>query len=80
MAHLVSHRKKTLTGMAPDVVLCTDCSGSLGAAAWHLGVEHHALNLSKGQRVQGARYIQNANAYLSRLKNWTRRFNGVASS
>ncbi len=80
MAHLVSHRKKTLTGMAPEVVLCTDCSGSLGAAARHLGVEHHALNLSKGRQVQCAWHIQSANAYLARLKNWTRRFSGVASS
>jgi len=61
-------------------VLCTDCSGSLGAAAKHLGVEHHALNLSRGERVQGAWHIQNANAYHARLKNWIRRFNGVASS
>jgi len=66
--------------LAHDAVLCTDCSGSLGAAARHLGVEHHALNLSKGQRVQGAWHIQNANAYHARLKNWIRRFNGVASS
>lgn len=66
--------------LAPDAVLCTDCSGALGAAARHLGVEHHALNLSKGQRVQGAWHIQNANAYHARLKNWMRRFKGVASS
>lgn len=66
--------------LAPDAVLCTDCSGALGAAARHLGVEHHALNLSKGQRVQGAWHIQNANAYHARLKGWMRRFHGVASS
>lgn len=66
--------------LAPDAVLCTDCSGSLGAAARHLGVEHHALNLSRGERVHGAWHIQNANAYHARLKNWIRRFNGVASS
>ena len=66
--------------LAPDAVLCTDCSGALAAAARHLGVEHHALNLSKGQRVQGAWHIQNANAYHARLKNWMRRFKGVASS
>ena len=66
--------------LAPDVVLCTDCGGALGAAARHLGVEHHALNLSKGQRVQGAWHIQNVNGYHGRLKNWMRRFKGVASS
>lgn len=66
--------------LAPDAVLCTDCGGALGAAARHLGVEHHALNISKGPRVQGAWHIQNANGYHGRLKNWMRRFKGVASS
>lgn len=66
--------------LATDAVLCTDCGGSLGAAARQLGVEHHALNISKGPRVQGAWHIQNVNAYHGRLKNWMRRFNGVASS
>lgn len=66
--------------LAPDAVLCTDCGGALGAAARKLGVEHHALNISKGQRVQGAWHIQNANGYHGRLKNWMRRFKGVASS
>ena len=29
--------------------------------------------------MQGAWHIQNVNAYHGRLKNWMRRFNGVAS-
>lgn len=66
--------------LAPDAVLCTDGGGALWAAARHLGVEHHALNISKGPRVHGAWHIQNANAYHGRLKNWMRRFKGVASS
>lgn len=66
--------------LAPDAVLCTDCGGALVAAARQLGVEHHALNSSKGLRVQGAWHIQNANGYHGRLKNWMRRFKGVASS
>lgn len=66
--------------LAADAVLCTDCGGALVAAARHLGIEHHALNISKGPRVQGAWHIQNANAYHGRLKSWMRRFNGVASS
>jgi transposase-like protein len=65
--------------LAPDAVLCTDCGGALGAAARQLGVEHHALNISRGPCVQGAWHIQNVNAYHGRLKNWMRRFNGVAS-
>lgn len=62
-----------------DVVLCTDGSGSLAAAARQLGIEHHAVNLSAGVRVNGAWHIQNVNAYHSRLKTWVRRFNGVAT-
>jgi len=66
--------------LAPDVVLCTDGSSALAAAARHIGVEHRALNLSAGQRVQGPWHIQNVNAYHGRLKEWMRRFHGVATS
>ena len=59
--------------------LCTDGSGALAAAARQLGVEHHAINLSAGIRVNGAWHIQNVNAYHSRLKTWVRKFNGVAT-
>jgi transposase-like protein len=62
-----------------DIVLCTDGSGALAAAARQLGVEHHAVNLSAGVRVNGAWHIQNVNAYHSRLKTWVRKFNGVAT-
>jgi transposase-like protein len=62
-----------------DVVLCTDGSGALAAAARQLGIEHHAVNLSAGVRVDGAWHIQNVNAYHSRLKTWVRKFNGVAT-
>jgi transposase-like protein len=79
-----ANKAQTVAALAPvlagDAVLCTDCGGSLGAAARHLGVEHHALNISNGPRVQGAWHIQNVNAYHGRLKNWLRRFKGVASS
>lgn len=66
--------------LAADAVLCTDGSGTLAAAARELGIEHQALNLSKGERRRGAWHIQNVNAYHSRLKTWMRRFNGVATS
>ena len=65
--------------MAQDVVLCTDGSKALGAAARELGVEHHAVNLSAGVRVDGAWHVQNVNAYHSRLKAWIRKFHGVAT-
>lgn len=78
-----SDKAHTVKALAPvlatDAVLCTDCGGALGAAARQLGVEHHALNISRGPRVQGAWHIQNVNAYHGRLKNWMRRFKGVAS-
>lgn len=63
-----------------DAVLCTDGSGGLAAAAAHIGVVHHGLNVSAGQRVVGPWHTNNVNGYHSRLKNWLRRFNGVASS
>lgn len=62
-----------------DVVLSTDGSGGLAAAARQLGIEHHAVNLSAGIRVDGAWHIQNVNAYHSRLETWVRKFNGVAT-
>ena len=66
--------------VADDAVLCTDGSGLLASAAQALDIEHQPVNVSKGQRVRGAWHVQNVNAYLSRLKQWLRRFNGVASS
>ena len=45
-----------------------------------MGVAHRAVNLSKGIRIlAGVYHIQNANAYHSRLKEWMRRFHGVAT-
>ena len=76
-----AHTVAALGPMLPsDTVLCTDGGGALAATARHLGLEHHALNMSKGARVQGAWHIQNVNAYHGRLKQWLRRFNGVATS
>ncbi len=65
--------------LAKDVVLCTDGSLALAAAARDIGVEHHAVNLSAGIRVDGAWHVQNVNAYHSRLKFWIHRFRGVAT-
>jgi transposase-like protein len=76
-AHTAEALARVLT---TDAVLCTDGGAALAAAARQLGVEHHALNISKGPRVQGAWHIQNVNAYHGRLKTWMRCFKGVASS
>ncbi len=63
-----------------DTVLCTDGSKSLAGVARALGVEHHAVNVSAGVRVDGPWHIQNVNAYHSRLKAWIAKFRGVATS
>jgi len=65
--------------LARDVALCTDGSPALAAAARDIGVEHHAVNLSAGIRVDGAWHVQNVNSYHSRLKGWLSKFRGVAT-
>ena len=45
-----------------DTMLCTDGSTVLAAVARHLGVEHHAVNISAGIRVSAAWHVQNVNA------------------
>lgn len=41
---------------------------------------HRPVNVSAGQRViAGVYHIQNVNAFDSRLKNWIRRFHGIAT-
>ena len=62
-----------------DTVLCTDGSSALAAAARELGVEHHPINVTSGVRVNGAWHVQNVNAFGSRLRDWLRRFKGVAT-
>jgi len=65
--------------LTKEVVLCTDGSKALAGAARDLGVEHHAVNLSAGIRVDGPWHVQNVNAYHSRLKAWVQKFRGVAT-
>ena len=63
-----------------DTILCTDGSSMLAAVAKEIGVTHRPINLSAGQRViAGVYHIQNVNAHDSRLKNWIRRFHGIAT-
>ncbi|MCC7310128.1 MAG: IS1595 family transposase [Sulfuritalea sp.] len=64
-----------------DTILCTDGSSVLAAAAKEIGVTHRPVNVSAGRRViAGVYHIQNVNAFDSRLKNWIRRFHGVATT
>lgn len=65
--------------MAKDTILCTEGDATMRASARKLGVEHHAVNVSIGMRVNGPWHVQNVNAYHSRLKGWMRRFKGVSS-
>jgi transposase-like protein len=63
-----------------DIILCSDGSSALAAAAKALGVAHRPINQSAGIRVvAGVYHVQNVNAYDSRLKDWIRRFHGVAT-
>jgi transposase-like protein len=65
--------------LAPDTILCTDGSITLASAARALGVQHQAVNVSRGNRVRGPWHVQNVNAYVSRLRGWMQRFKGVAT-
>jgi transposase-like protein len=66
--------------LAKDAILCSDGAAPYRLAAQHIGLTHHAVNLSAKIRVvSGAYHIQNVNAYDSRLKEWMGRFHGVAT-
>lgn len=66
--------------VARDAVLCTDSAGVYAAFARRYGITHRTINVRHGRRVvEGAFHIQNVNAYDSRLKEWMRRFHGVAT-
>lgn len=54
-------------------------AASLAGVARTLSVEHHAINVSAGIRVDGPWYIQNVNAYHSWLKAWIAKFRSVAT-
>jgi hypothetical protein len=62
------------------VILCTDASRALAAAAKARKLAHHVLNSTRGERRRGPWHIQNVNAYHSRYKTWMHRFHGVATS
>lgn len=66
--------------LAADVILCSDGEKALAAVAKEMGITHRPVNLAAGQRVvAGVYHVQNVNAYDSRLKQWMRRFHGVAT-
>jgi transposase-like protein len=66
--------------LTPESVRCTDGAGVYRAVAKAEAIAHEPLNLAQGARVrQRVVHIQHVNAYDSRLKQWMRRFNGVAT-
>ena len=63
-----------------DVILCTDGLPTYKHIARQANIVHRPVNIAAGQRVINSIYhIQNVNAYDSRLKQWMRKFNGVAT-
>lgn len=65
--------------VAKNSELCSDSATYLRAFARNLGLRHHILNRSQGERKRGIYHLQNVNAYHSRLKSWMRVFHGVAT-
>lgn len=75
-AHIVAALQPILP---TDVILCTEGNPAMMATGRKLGIEHHPVNVAAGRRVDGPWHVQNVNAYHSRLKEWMRRFRGVAT-
>jgi transposase-like protein len=67
--------------VARDALLVSDGAegGSYRAFANREGILHVGLNTGAGQHRWGVYHIQNVNAYASGLKEWMRRFRGVAT-
>ncbi|WP_411725983.1 IS1595 family transposase [Methyloglobulus sp.] len=65
--------------LAADALLVSDGNPAYTAFCEAEGISHEAVNLSQGQRVNGAYHVQNVNAYHSRFKQWLARFHGVAT-
>lgn len=74
--HIVEKLKPILP---KDAILCTEGNSVMMATGRKLAVEHHAVNVAAGIRVDGPWHVQNVNSYHSRLKTWLRRFKGVAT-
>jgi hypothetical protein len=74
-----AHISEALTPLIDaESVLCTDGASVYTRFAKTLSIEHQVMPVG-GPRVRGAFHIQHVNAYDSRLKNWIRRFHGVAT-
>ncbi len=68
------------TVLEKDVIFCSDGAAVYRSVARSLGITHRPVNLAAGVRViAGVYHIQNVNAYHSRLKQWMKRFHGIAT-
>ena len=65
--------------VAKDAVLVTDGDKSFGAYADKARILHISLVASKGEHAYEDYHFQHVNAYISGLKRWMPRFNGVAT-
>jgi transposase-like protein len=65
--------------MDADILLVSDANPAYRAFCNAEGISHEVVNLSQGQRVNGAYHVQNVNAYHSRFAVWLERFHGVAT-
>lgn len=70
---------KLLPVLDKDALLVSDTNNAYLKFSREADITYHSVNVSKKQRVDGAYHVQNVNAYHSRLKQWMRRFNGVAT-
>ncbi len=61
------------------IVLVSNGNHTYPPCAAALGVRHEALNLSRGERVRAAFHIQTVNNPHSHLKDFLRRFRGIAT-
>jgi transposase-like protein len=60
--------------------LCTDSASCFRVYARKAKIGHELINANRGERVKkGIYHVQNVNAYHRRLRDWLRRFNGVAT-
>ena len=74
----IEHPLRTV--LKKDVIFCSDGAAVYRSVARSLGITHRPVNLAAGVRViAGVYHIQNVNAYHSRLKQWVKRFHGVAT-
>jgi transposase-like protein len=79
--HLGNHARELYQHLKRDTLLITDGSTELCAAAKSRGESAHlALPGKESRGLEGSPYhLQTVNGFHARLKNWMRRFHGVAT-